>query len=363
MLPRLLRPQVRKKHPEIEKKISRITDIDRTMVDLYKGARGTQATRETRMEVVAWIAVCEFQCKLEGGFVRDWVVGNHIRRPASPLDHPKAWIQTNINAAGRAIPSIVKDVVPSDLDCHLSLNTYFDVEKFQDKLHKFGITCRVIREDWRYILVIDEEAPTGPFTVDLIEPHVALTHDRIDLDVNNLSLERDFPREIGMRVDITQEPYSIDMETIIGNIQNRRFRVLRPIDKLVQERMNKMIQRGWAQTGEPLSYAPPPPPKYYAVLAPLPVTSTLYQSLLQEMKKISDAIEIVSIEEVKNPLLENIYEANRKQIAKECSGDNPNERKLFHGTRGDGISGILDSGFDDRFFVATGAWGECLRQD
>lgn len=162
-----------------------------------------------------------------------------------------------------------------------------------------------------------------------------------------------------MRVDITQAPYSIDMESIVGNIHNRRFQVLRPIDKFIQERINKMIKRGWTQFGEPLTYAPPPPPKQYAVLAPLPITSTLFQSLLQEMRKISNTIQIVSIDEIRNPLLESIYEANKKIIAKECPADNPNERKLFHGTYGDGISGIIDGGFDDRFFVATGAWGEC----
>ncbi len=78
VLPRLLHPKMRKTYPEIEKKISLITDNQRTLVDLYKGVKSTKATRETRMEVVAWIAVCKFQCKLEGGFVRDWVVGKSI---------------------------------------------------------------------------------------------------------------------------------------------------------------------------------------------------------------------------------------------------------------------------------------------
>ncbi|CAF4627520.1 unnamed protein product, partial [Rotaria magnacalcarata] len=44
------------------------------------------------MEVVAWIAVCLFSCKLEGGFVRDWVIGNYTARPANLTGNPKAWI-------------------------------------------------------------------------------------------------------------------------------------------------------------------------------------------------------------------------------------------------------------------------------
>jgi hypothetical protein len=349
---------MRKKHPDIEKRIARITDIERSVVDLYASVKGKDATRETRMEVVAWIAVCEFQCKLEGGFVRDWVIANYVRRPANLVTNPKAWINYVKNFVGDDIPCMDKEVVPSDLDCHLPLTRYFDIEQFQDKLHKYNISCQVFREDWRYVLLFDEDAPTGPFTMDLIEPHIVLTHDRIDLDVNNLSLERNYPHEIGMRVDITPSPYSIDLEMIVENILNRRFQVLRPVDTLVQGRIDKMKKRQWTQHGEPMSYHPPPPPRHYYVLIPLPRSSTLYKSLLTEMQKIGTSTRIESIEEINNPLLEDTYEAMKKMIAKECTGLKPNERKLFHGTKGDGSKGIIENGFDDRFFNPTGAWGE-----
>ncbi len=357
VLPRLLHPKMRKTYPKIEETISRITDSQRTMVDLYKGVKSTKATRETRMEVVAWIAVCKFQCKLEGGFVRDWVVGGYQKPPPNLLDNPKAWIEYKTNANGQSIPYMHKELVPSDLDCHLPLNIYFDIEKFQDELYKFDMTCEVYREDWRYILLIDKDAPTGPFTMDLIEPHVALTHDRIDFDVSNLSLEKDYPRELGMRIDITQSPYSIELDTIVENIKNKRFQVLRPIDTLVKDRIDKMILRKWTQIGEPIDYIPRPPPRHYALLVPLPSTSTLYKALLQRMKIIGASVKIISIEEIKNPLLEDAYESMKKIIAKECPNHNPNEQKLFHGTKGDAIKGIVEDGYDDRFFSPTGAWG------
>ena len=69
------------------------TDSERAMVDIYKGVKSSKATREMNMEVVAWIAVCKFQCKLEGPFVRDWVVAGYHKRPARLEQHPKAWIQ------------------------------------------------------------------------------------------------------------------------------------------------------------------------------------------------------------------------------------------------------------------------------
>ncbi|CAF5225732.1 unnamed protein product, partial [Rotaria magnacalcarata] len=56
-------------------------------------------------------------------------------------------------------------------------------------------------------------------------------------------------------------------------------------------------------------------------------------------------------------LLEDAYESMKKLIAKQCKGSNPNERSLFHGTKGDGIDGIRDDGFDDRYFSPSGNWG------
>ncbi|CAF4296798.1 unnamed protein product, partial [Adineta steineri] len=50
-------------------------------------------------------------------------------------------------------------------------------------------------------------------------------------------------------------------------------------------------------------------------------------------------------------------EAMKKIISKQCTGFNPNEHLLFHGTKDDGIKGIAEDGFDDRFFIPTGAWG------
>ncbi|CAF4443045.1 unnamed protein product, partial [Rotaria magnacalcarata] len=46
----------------------------------------------------------------------------------------------------------------------------------------------------------------------------------------------------------------------------------------------------------------------------------------------------------------------KKLIAQQCPGFNPNEQELFHGTSDDGIKGILEYGFDGRFFNPTGAW-------
>jgi hypothetical protein len=199
---------------------------------------------------------------------------------------------------------------------------------------------------------------TGPFTMDLIEPHVALTHDRIDFDVSNLYLEKDYTREIGMRVDIQQRPYSIELESIIDNIKNKRFRVLRSEDHTIQERIDRMTRiREWTQFGETFPYLPSPDSKYRSVLVPLLPSSVLYRDISEKMKNISNNIHIKSIEQIRNPLLEDAYEAIKEIIAHECPGSNPNEQELFHGTSEDAIQGIIDNGFDDRYF-ADGMYGK-----
>jgi hypothetical protein len=197
--------------------------------------------------------------------------------------------------------------------------------------------------------------------MDLIEPHVALTHDRIDFDVNNLLLEKNYTRDLGMRIPIQQKAYSIELETIVDNIKNKRFRILRPIDKYVTERIDKMVGiRGWTQIGEPFAILPEPHPHYYAVLVPLHYSSTLYEDLSQKMQTIGPSLQIISIEQIGNPYLEDSYDAMKKIIAKQCRGFNPNERELFHGTSDAAIKGITEDGFDDRYFNRNGAWGKLL---
>jgi hypothetical protein len=69
----------------------------------------------------------------------------------------------------------------------------------------------------------------------------------------------------------------------------------------------------------------------------------------------------LSIEQIRNPLLEEAYLSMKQLIAKQCIGQNPNERELFHGTKGEAIDGILNDGFDDRFWgtnYSKGNWGK-----
>ncbi|CAF3996940.1 unnamed protein product [Rotaria sordida] len=342
--------QLKSRSPTIEERIARLTDIKLTSADLWSSIRGPQATRESRMEVVAWIAICRFYCKLEGGFVRDWVIDNKRARPANT--NPSTWIYIGYNK----LPYLDPFVIPSDLDCHLPLDRYFDIERFLDEIYKFEIETKVFRQDWRYVLLFDEHYPTGPFTMDLIEPHVALTHNRIDFDVNNLYVERDHTKDLGQRVDLHEPPCSIDLEQTVENIQKKYFRVLRDVDQLIQSRIDKMIKRGWTQHGETLSFIPAPSKKDTFVEADLPSETSRYQKIVEDFKNIVNA-RIIQITQLRNPDLENAYEANKRLIANECPSKDPNECFLYHGTGIDNAKSIMEKGYDNRYFSTFGLYG------
>lgn len=68
---------------------------------------------------------------------------------------------------------------------------------------QLGIDMQIQNKDgWRYSCVFDLDAPTGPFTADLIEGFCHTCHDTIDLDVSNLYVMKDYTKDLGMRIPI-----------------------------------------------------------------------------------------------------------------------------------------------------------------
>jgi hypothetical protein len=63
---------------------------------------------------------------------------------------------------------------------------------------------------------------------------------------------------------------------------------------------------------------------------------------------------------LRNPDLENAYEASKKLIANECPMKNPNERFLYHGTGVDNAKSIMEKGFDNRYFSESGLYGNFI---
>ncbi|CAF3372789.1 unnamed protein product [Rotaria sp. Silwood2] len=343
-------------YADIEQRIAQVTDSQRLPFD---STQIHKANRELKMMAAAWTMVCKFDCRLYGGFVRDWIVGNFIGRPKNKT--VDQWIQYE-NSTAHLHP----EIVPADLDCYLPAHGLYDIDEILDELSKLQMTVNVHRDQWRYLLFIDQNTPTGPFTIDLITPHIGVhKYERIDFDVNNLYVDKNHTKHLGMRIDITYAPYSITLEKIVDNIRKKRFYLLAgventPCGKVIVERIDKMKKRGWQQIDNAL------PPVVSSGVSPsnielksLPNTSPIYQKILQKMNSAfsGNKLEIVSIEEIKNVELQSMYEQARRIIQKQSSNPDGNEMMLYHGAKGENIEIIFRRGFIDRVY-RYGNWGK-----
>ena len=117
--------------------------------------------------------------------------------------------------------------------------------------------------------------------------------------------------------------------------------------------------RGWKQTGGVLSILPELHWKCNVILVPLPQSAALYKEVLDKMTKNIAGIQILSIEQIRHPSLEETYKGMKKLIKKQCTNANANAQDLFHGTKDKGIAGIAEDGFDDRYFNVSGMYGKC----
>ena len=336
----------------MEERIARVADSRLTLSDLWPSVHGSVATRESRMEVVAWVAVCKFNCSLEGGFVRDWIVAHERVRP-SPTIQPSEWVKFD---AITGTPCLLKELVPSDLDCKMPLDRYFDVNKFCDEINNFHMKPQVYRSRRSYRLLFDQYEPTGPFTLELIEPYSNVGFRIPDLDVNNLCVKRDQCSELIQRVDLSKSPCLIEVKQIVDNIHCKHFHVLPSMSELIINRISKMKSRGWTQLGVPLINEPQQVKPKFTVTV-LPETSDLYKTIGNAMREITQGT-IVSIEQVHNSELESIYESMKNLISNECPDGNANEQFLFHGTHTGKSNRVMQEGFDYGIFKTHGRFGE-----
>ncbi|CAM4795690.1 unnamed protein product [Rotaria magnacalcarata] len=109
-------------------------------------------------------------------------------------------------------------------------------------LREYGIKCKVCCEIWHgYVLFFDEDL--SPFTMDTILPDAAFIcrkYRNIDINVNNLFVEKDYTCALGLRSNLAHK--EIDnlcvLGTIVENIKkNKCFVLLREFD--IKDRTEK----------------------------------------------------------------------------------------------------------------------------
>ena len=135
-------------YADLENRIAQVTDSTHMPFDPTKVQK---MSCEAKMMAAAWIMVCKFDCKLYGGFIRDWIVGHSIGRPKNKT--VDQWIQYD-DATAHLHP----EIGPGDLDCYLPAHGLYDIDEILNELGKLKMVVNVHRDQWRYLLFVDQKA-------------------------------------------------------------------------------------------------------------------------------------------------------------------------------------------------------------
>jgi hypothetical protein len=311
---------------------------------------GPTATRESRMSVVARIAILDFNCRISGGFLRDWIVRGERQHPATPPGGANRfnndWLMTVAPGVGFIKYDMQEGVIPKDLDAELPHDEYFDVARFIGEVRKAGITVDHYEHvAQRHVFVF--EADRGPFTMDCIEHHFAALHAMADFDANLLTVMSPCEDLVGLKA----AHGGLDVDTIIGRILKKELLQLKSDDPTMIKRVQKMEARGWTVVDR-------------AVHQPVVARST--RSTMVRVYRDDDEVKEhyravhdmggrdIQIYRIENRIATLIFDAEHERVKEENGGD-ANEKLLYHGTKGDAALSILHSGFDDRYW--TGGQG------
>ncbi len=130
-----------------QKRLHHVTSESLSEEEIFELTHGIDATRESRMEAVCRIAVRTFDCKVVGGFVRDWIVNGERKYPPSSIA-PQDWV-TEYNPP---LNGYIKwdfaqglEVTPKDLDIELSMTLTFDVNRLLSDEVFFSRICLMLR--------------------------------------------------------------------------------------------------------------------------------------------------------------------------------------------------------------------------
>jgi hypothetical protein len=243
-----------RKNPDYDafkKRLDNITAEDLRDEEIFEMTQGKDATRESRMEAVTRIALQNFDCRVVGGFVRDWIVNGDRKHPKTK---PCDWVEVQKTYEAKQPPDNYKgwmkwdfkpdvEVVPKDLDIEL-MTQYFDVNRFIYEVTQYGIVVDHHQHiPQRHIFLFDKE--TGPFTADFIEPHFACLHTLGDFNVNCMCVSK-FPGQIGLKMEYRSSngEHALDVNKVIGDCRQRQLVPMQGDAGIIHERMEKMRKRG-----------------------------------------------------------------------------------------------------------------------
>ena len=79
-----------------------------------------------------------------------------------------------------------------------------------------------------------------------------------------------------------------------------------------------------------------------------------YTDILSLFQATCPSISVVEIQRIQNPHLFKSFMARKESMEKTAGGNTANEKKLFHGTSGDAVEQINETGFNRSFAGING---------
>jgi hypothetical protein len=254
-------------------------------------------------------------------------------------------------------------ITPSDIDAELSKDILFNREMFENEMNKLRIRTKITDDGWRFHVVFDLGGPTGGFTADLIQPYCYISHDAYDFDVNVLYIKKDHLKQIGMKIPLKLEPIvmnnniarpdpiRVSIESLITSCRSMQMRRTRA--DIYQYRIDKFKSRGWIISNDVFS-----PVTYKSFV-------TLTERVTEEHLKEIDPnwipkmpnFKIIRTELLSNTSWKNAYESTVAWIREEAGNQDVNQKLLYHGTGEEGAKGIMNNGFDSRYFSLKNNYG------
>jgi hypothetical protein len=239
------------------KRLHNVTAEDLCEEEIFEMTQGKDFTRESRMEAVARIALQIFECRIVGGFVRDWIVNGDRKHPSGP---PRDWVEVSKVYESKEPPDSYHgwlkwdfkpdvQVIPKDVDIEL-MTQYFDVNRFIHEVTKYGIVVDHYRHiPQRHFFLFDRE--TGPFTADFIEPQLACISTFGEFNVNCLCVSR-FPDQVGLKLEYRSSSgeHILEVNPVIADCRKRQlFPMYEGVDERMKQRTMKMRDRGYFVIG------------------------------------------------------------------------------------------------------------------
>lgn len=343
------------KFESIRERVRDIANPYRDFHEIVVECQNPLLSRTRRMVNAAWILVCMFNCRLWGGFVRDWVLRGETSAPKAGIQRSHR-VEMDPGGGNIFFASLTNmdQFSPRDMDVIVPPSG-LDVDLLKSTFAQVGITLREITiNQRRYMtyLIADEDSATGPFEIELTFSWAPPLWHFFSNDVSTLELRKFNSQTLYWRVPF-HNVYG-DLNEVIQRAVKREMCSVSyyPNDCSAL----KLIKRGWHLLEVKRDLEPIKP--IMSILTDVTELETeKVKALLHPawgLFSISNEIQITSIYHIQNSLFNEGLRAQQNELFQ----GSPNERMLIYIHESTDASSYYEefidhSGFDPLFLSTS----------